>query len=99
MEENPSRYSRQIVYDFILGQSEGQELNPPLVLDEVFVVSFYTIGGSWRTIIETTLPDETYYEVGYNATRNRLYLSTYKKGVTYELGGKELTPARLAQGT
>lgn len=50
-----------------------------LTMDDVYVVSFTFVLGSWKALVSTTVPDGMYYEVTYNRAKGETYLDAYKK--------------------
>lgn len=46
---------------------------------EVYVVWFAYTLGNWKALVSSTLQDNRYYEITYNAAKQEAYLDTYRK--------------------
>lgn len=79
---NPSDHAaraRGYVYDYVKSRLEKTDKHVTFGPDEVYVVSFTFVLGSWKALVSTTLPDGMYYEVTHNKAREETYLDAYKK--------------------
>lgn len=77
-EKFPDR-ARKIVFQYIKPKLEVTDTHITFSQDEVYIVWFTYVLGSWKALISTTLPDGMYYEVTYNVARGETYLDAYKK--------------------
>lgn len=50
-----------------------------LGMDDIYVVLFTYVLGSWKALVSTTMPDGRYFEVTYSKERNETYVDEYKK--------------------
>lgn len=67
--------AKQIVADYAREHLDKTEIVPPF---DVFVVWNCYILGNHKALLSTTMPDGMYYEVTYNATRDK-YISMHIK--------------------
>lgn len=56
-----------------------REKHPTFARDEVYVVWFAYVLGSWKALCSTSLPDGRYYEVTYHGGRKVAFVDTYMK--------------------
>lgn len=71
--------AKRIVFEYIKPRLEKTDKHVTFAQDEVYVVWFTYILGSWKALVSTTLPDGMYYEVTYNNEDHETYLDAYKK--------------------
>lgn len=71
--------ARELVFTHVKGRLEPTDHHVTFSLDDVYVVFFTYVVGSWKTLVSTTLPDGMYYEVTYNASKKETYVSSYKQ--------------------
>lgn len=55
------------------------ETHPTFSVDEVYVVWFAYVLGSWKALCSTSLPDGRYYEVTFSKERDVAFVDTYRK--------------------
>lgn len=53
--------------------------HPTFSVDEVYVVWFAYVLGSWKALCSTSLPDGRYYEVTFSKERDVAFVDTYRK--------------------
>ena len=53
--------------------------DPPLELDDVYVVWFCKTLQNWKALVSTNVRDGMYYEVTHNGVTGETYLDVYKK--------------------
>ena len=53
--------------------------DPPLELDDVYVVWFCKTSQNWKALVSTNVRDGMYYEVTHNGVTGETYLDVYKK--------------------
>lgn len=75
----PTDVARKIVFDYVTPRLEKTDTHITFGLDEVYVVWYGFVLGSWKALVSTTLPDGMYYEVTYNGKVGEYYLDAYKK--------------------
>lgn len=75
----PQDLARQLVFDYIKPRLEKTDTHITFALDEVYVVWYAFVLGSWKALVSTTLPDGMYYEVTYNGEKYEFYIDAYKK--------------------
>ena len=71
--------ARRLVFGYVKSRLEKTDTHVTFAQDEVYVVWFSYVLGSWKALVSTTLPDGMYYEVTYNSQKNETYLDAYKK--------------------
>lgn len=75
---NFPRMARELVYQQAVSLSVLKE-HPTFSEDEVYVVWFAYVLGSWKALCSTSLPDGRYYEVTFNKEKSVAYVDTYRK--------------------
>lgn len=58
---------------------EQEHIPVAITVDDVYVVWYAYVLGGWKCLISTTVPDNKYYEVTYNAAKREMYVDTYIK--------------------
>ena len=85
--------AKELVLQYIVQNSNDDTYVESLMLDndDIYVVWFCYILGGWKTLISTSIPDDMYYEVTYNHSKEEIYLDAYKreKNIPYKIGSKE----------
>lgn len=71
--------ARVLVFQHIKSKLEPTDKHVTFAIDEVHVVSFFFVLGSWKALVSTTLPDGMYYEVTHNAAKSETYITAYKQ--------------------
>ena len=71
--------ARRFVFEYVKARLEKTDTHVTFSEDEVYVVMFTFVLGSYKALLSTTLPDGMYYEVTYNRPREETYLDAYKK--------------------
>lgn len=71
--------ARRLVFNYVKERLEKTDTHVTFAEDEVYVVWFTFILGSWKALVSTTLPDGMYYEVTYNKAKGETYVDAYKK--------------------
>lgn len=61
--------------------------DPPITIDDIYVVWFCKTLQNWKTLVSTTVRDGTYYEVTYNGDKNETYVDVYKKWENFAVMG------------
>lgn len=69
----------QVVFDLIAKTLEPTDSHVTFTRNNVYVVSFHFVLGSWKALVSTTLPDGMYYEVTYNTVKKETYITSYKQ--------------------
>lgn len=77
--ESPSDKARRLVFEYIRPRLEKTDQHIDFMPDDVYVVWFAYVFGSWKALISTTLPDGMYYEVTHNSAKGETYVDAYKK--------------------
>lgn len=70
--------AKQIVFDYAKDHLDKTD-NVDFTTDNVYVVWSSYILGNQKALLSTTLPDGLYYEITYDANKNRIYFDAYKK--------------------
>ena len=70
--------AKSIVYEQACSLGVLSE-HPTFSVDEVYVVWFAYVLGSWKALCSTTLPDGRYYEVTFSKERDVAFVDTYRK--------------------
>ena len=78
---NLPQKAREIVYLHLLEHTTVDDDKDWLVLsiEDVYVVWFAYILGSWKALVSTIYQDGRYYEVTYNGRSDEVYIDTYVK--------------------
>jgi hypothetical protein len=79
MAENYLDRARKLVFDLVKQRLEPTDQHVIFTEDEVYVVSFTYVLGSWKAMLSTTLPDGMYYEITHNSTKKETYICSYKQ--------------------
>ena len=79
------RLVQQYRKDVGIEDGEGETLT----IDDIYVVMFAYVLGSWKAHVSTTVPDGRYFEVTYNRDKDETYVDEYKKqnNVVYKSDG------------
>lgn len=70
--------ARMLVAQYFNRKAEKTDASQ-LFVEDVYVVSFTFVLGSWKALVSTTVPDGMYYEVTYNKAKGETYIDAYKK--------------------
>lgn len=70
--------AKSIVYEQACSLGVLSE-HPTFSVDEVYVVWFAYVLGSWKALCSTSLPDGRYYEVTFSKERDVAFVDTYRK--------------------
>lgn len=79
MSETAIEKARRLVYEYVKTRLEKTDTHATFTEDDVYVVWFAYVLGSWKVLISTTLPDGMYYEVTRNNAYSETYIDAYKK--------------------
>jgi uncharacterized protein YciU (UPF0263 family) len=72
--------ARALVFDYVREHLDPTDnIVPELGFDDIYLVSFTYVTGSWKALISTTLPDGMYYEVTFDASKSVAYIDAYKR--------------------
>jgi hypothetical protein len=72
--------ARALVFDYVKEHLDpSDKVVPELGFDDIYLVSFTYVTGSWKALISTTLPDGMYYEVTFDASKGVAYIDAYKR--------------------
>jgi len=71
--------ARRLVYKHVKALLEPTDENEKFTIEEVYVVSFSFVAGSWKAFVSTNLPDGMYYEVTYVEKNRETYITSYKQ--------------------
>lgn len=77
-ESFPDR-AKELVYEHVKRRLEPTDQHVTFGIDEVYVVFFTYVLGSWKAFLSTTLPDGMYYEVIHNSMKKETYICSYKQ--------------------
>lgn len=79
-DDKPARAIRYVLNYYNGCVGEGREgFDEFLKVDDVYVVLFAYVLGSWKAHVSTTVPDGRYYEVTFNRDKGEVYIDEYKK--------------------
>jgi hypothetical protein len=77
--ENFPHEARRLVYKHVKSRLEPTDDQSKFTIEEVYVVSYHYVVGSWKAFVSTTLPDGMYYEVTYKQAAGETYITSYKQ--------------------
>jgi hypothetical protein len=91
MEDAFGDKARKHVFDYVKTRLEKTDRHITFSVDEVYIVWACYILGNWKVLISTTLPDQMYYEVTFDNTRQKVYIDAYRKWENIEISEGEDT--------
>ena len=69
--------AREVVLNYF--NNNRDITDPPLELDDIYVVWFCKTMPNWKALVSTNVRDGMYYEVTHNGVTGETYLDVYKK--------------------
>lgn len=76
--------AKNIVYDQAMRLGIRKE-HHTFSVDEVYVVWFAYVLGSWKALCSTSVPDGRYYEVTYSSSKKTAFVDVYIKTLNREI--------------
>lgn len=77
--------AKDLVYQVVKRDLEDLDRHGTFGHDEVYIVWFAFVLGSWKALVSTSLPDGRYYEVTYNSLKKEAYIDSYVKTEQFQV--------------
>lgn len=71
-------HARRIVFEYVTSKFHQDQTEMRFEPEDVYLVWFSYIRGSWKAMLSTTIPDGMFYEVTHAEDKKETYLSAYK---------------------